>query len=156
MHEPLNVRADYIDMQFAATAERTREIGSLTYENYCGVSLRDLTVLRLIGNAPGITMGELVQAVSIEKTIVSKLVSALVNDGLVIRQVGIEDARQIHLSLTVKGITLVTEAVPLGQALESRFLARLTEDEVQTLRRILQKLDGTDVGRDQGTTFSSK
>jgi MarR family transcriptional regulator, temperature-dependent positive regulator of motility len=143
MHKPLQVRDDYLDIRFLATAERTRERGSLTYESKCDVSIREITLLRIIANSPGITMGELVLAASVEKTTASKLVSGLVNNGLIVRHVGTEDARQIQLALTDEGISLVKVAIPLGQALEDRFLACLTATEIQTLKRILQKLNGT-------------
>lgn len=144
MHKPLNVKADYINVLLDKAAERTRERGSRIYEIEFGVSLRDLRLLRTIGNAPGISMGELVQVSAIEKTLASKLISALVRRNLVKRHIGVEDARQIRLSLSEEGISLVLKAEPLGQELEARFLDCLSEKEVQTLRRILEKLTASE------------
>jgi DNA-binding MarR family transcriptional regulator len=140
MHKPLNIKSDYINVLLDTAAERTRERGSRIYEIKFDVSLRDLRLMRTIGNAPGITMGELVQASAIEKTLASKLIAALVRRGFVERHIGVEDARQIQLSLREEGIALVRKAEPLGKELEARFLNCLTEREIQTMRQILQKL----------------
>jgi DNA-binding MarR family transcriptional regulator len=85
-------------------------------------------------------MGELVQASAIEKTLASKLIAALVRRGFVERHIGVEDARQIQLSLREEGIALVRKAEPLGKELEARFLDCLSAREIQTMRQILQKL----------------
>jgi DNA-binding MarR family transcriptional regulator len=140
MHKPLKLKSDYINVLLDTAAERTRERGSRVYEIEFNVSLRDLRLLRLVGNSPGISMGQLVKISAIEKTLASKLVGALVRRGLVKRQIGVEDARQIHLSLTEPGVDLVLKAEPLGKKLEARFLHCLSEKEIQMLTQILQKL----------------
>jgi DNA-binding MarR family transcriptional regulator len=140
MHPPLQVKIDYLNFLFDAANERTRERGSRVYELELGISTRDLRILRMIGVAPGITVGELVQRCLIEKTLFSKLTKSLVQRGLVERQIGQEDARQIHLCLTDAGIDLVLRAEPLAKELEARFLDCLTEVEMKSLQRILHKI----------------
>jgi DNA-binding MarR family transcriptional regulator len=140
MQTPLKLKSDYINVLLDTAAERTRERGSRVYEIELGVSLRDLRLLRTIGSSPGISMGQLLHASAIEKTLGSKLVGALVRRGLVMRQIGVEDARQIHLFLTESGVELVLKAEPLGKKLEARLLHCLNEKEIQMLTGILQKL----------------
>ena len=140
MRKPLNLKSDYINVLLDMAAERTRERGSRVYEIEFGVSLRDLRLLRTIGLSPGISMGQLVKLSAIEKTLASKLVGALVRRNFVKRDIGAEDARQIHLSLTESGVDLVLKAEPLGRKLEARFLHCLSEKEIQMLKQILQKL----------------
>ena len=115
MHAPLQLKTDYINVLLDLASSRTRDRGSRVYEIELGLSIRDVRLLRMIGGAPGITMGQLVQTCAIEKTLVSKLVASLVQRELVQRQIGNEDARQIHLCLTQAGIDLVLEdSVQLG------------------------------------------
>ncbi len=140
MHPPLQVKIDYLNFLFDAANERTRERGSRVYELELGISTRDLRILRMIGVSPGITVGELVQRCMIEKTLFSKLTKSLVQRGLVQRQIGQEDARQIQLCLTDAGIDLVLRAEPLAKELEARFLDCLTEAEMKSLQRILHKI----------------
>jgi len=140
MHPPLQVKIDYLNFLFDAANERTRERGSRVYELELGISTRDLRILRMVGVSPGITVGELVQRCMIEKTLFSKLTKSLVQRGLVERQIGQEDARQIQLCLTDAGIDLVLRAEPLAKELEARFLDCLTEVEMKSLQRILHKI----------------
>lgn len=146
MHAPLQLKTDYINVLLDVTSERTRDRGSRVYELELGLSIRDVRLLRMIGGAPGITMGQLVQTCAIEKTLVSKLVGSLVQRELVERQIGNEDARQIHLCLTRTGIDLVLQAEPIGVEMEARFLDCLTTGEVDTLRRILHKIIDAEAG----------
>ena len=146
MHAPLELKTDYINVLLDLASERTRDRGSRVYEIELGLSIRDVRLLRMIGGAPGITMGQLVQTCAIEKTLVSKLVGSLVQRELVQRQIGSEDARQIHLSLTPSGIDLVLQAEPIGREMEARFLDCLAVAEVAALHRILNKIIDAEAG----------
>ncbi|MGO4612301.1 MarR family transcriptional regulator, partial [Variovorax sp. 2RAF20] len=75
----------------------SKAAGSQFYENEFGVTVRDLRVLRLVALEPGLTLSRLIELTLLEKTQVSKLVSALVRQGLLSRQIGELDARQINL-----------------------------------------------------------
>lgn len=145
MHEPLQLKTDYLNVLLDQATERTRDRGSRVYEIELGLSLRDIRLLRTIGGSPGITIGQLVQVCAIEKTLASKLVSALVQRELVERQIGSEDARQIQLHLSQAGIDLVMLAEPIGHEMEARFLDCLSPPEVDTLRRILGKIIDAEV-----------
>lgn len=144
--QPLDIKSDYINVLLDVASERTRYRGSQVYEVELGLSIRDLRLLRMVGVAPGISMGELVQQSGIEKTLASKHVSALVQRGWVERQVGQADARQVVLALTDEGEALVLQAEPLGHELESRFLDVLTSAEIASLRRMLLKLITAEAG----------
>jgi DNA-binding MarR family transcriptional regulator len=154
MHKPLQLKTDYLNVLLDVASERTRDRGSRVYEIELGLSIRDVRLLRMIGGAPGITMGQLVQSCGIEKTLVSKLVGSLVQRALVQRRIGTEDARQIHLELTDGGVELVLRAEPIGREMEARFLDCLSASEVQTLHRILQKIIDAEAGsRDMFEVF---
>ena len=140
MHAPLKIKTDYINILLDIAAQKTRERGDLVYECQLGVSLRDIRLLRLIGVQPGVVMGELTEQSGIEKTLASKLVSSLVQRGLVVRRIGQRDARKTHLELSPDGVDLVTRAEPLGALLERGFGKFLSADEIKSLRAILKKV----------------
>ena len=140
MRQPLQVKTDYLNFLFDAVNERTRAIGSRVYEIELGISTRDLRILRMVGVSPGVTVGELVQRCMIEKTLFSKLTKSLVQRGLVERQIGQQDARQVQLCLTDAGVDIVLRAEPLAKELEARFLDCISEAEMKSLQRILRKI----------------
>lgn len=143
---PLDIKSDYLNVLLDVASERTRYRGSQVYETELGLSIRDLRLLRMVGMAPGISMGELVQQSGIEKTLTSKIVSALVQRGWVERQLGQADARQVLLALTDAGEALVLQAEPLGHELEAGYRDILTPAEIATLRRLLLKIIAAESG----------
>jgi len=115
--ETLKLKSDYINVLLDLAAERTRYRGSCVYELKFDLSLRDMRLLRTVGESPGMTIGQLVEQCAIEKTLTSKLVSALVQRGLISRQVGEQDARQTHLHLTDAGRDLRSQAEDIPRQL---------------------------------------
>jgi DNA-binding MarR family transcriptional regulator len=136
----MKVKTDYLNILLDLAAQRTRERGDRAYERVLGMPLRDVRLLRMIATQPGISMGALADGSGVEKTLASKLIGSLVKRGLVERQIGRSDARNIHLMLTDEGEALVKRAEPLGKKLESGFALMLAEDELSDLRKILQKV----------------
>ncbi|GAA5231719.1 MarR family transcriptional regulator [Verticiella sediminum] len=150
MRKPLRIKDDYLNVLLDVASERTRQRGSRVYEIKIGLSLRELRLLRTIGMHPGITMGQLVRSVGIEKTLASKRVNTLVRRGLIAREIGTVDARQIELCLTDDGERTVLAAEPLGKKLERGFLNCLSAAEVDTLRTLLKKMiDAEAASRDR-------
>ena len=140
MRAPLKVKTDYLNILLDLAAQRTRERGDRAYERVLGMPLRDVRLLRMIGTQPGISMGALSDGSGLEKTLASKVIGSLVKRGLVERQIGRKDARNVHLTLTDSGEDVVKRAEPLGKTLESGFSLMLGEDELRELRSSLQKV----------------
>lgn len=138
--KPLNVRVDYITITLDVVNERLKAVGSELYQRECGVSLRELRLLRFIGNEPGLTLTRLIERSLLEKTLASKAITALVKRGLVVRSIGPVDARQICLELTDEGIATVMNAERIGRAGLAAFREALTDEEHEIFRRCLQKL----------------
>lgn len=138
--KPLNVRVDYVTITLDVVNERLKAIGSELYQRECGVSLRELRLMRFIGNEPGLTLTRLIEQSFLEKTLASKAITALVKRGLVVRSVGRVDARQICLELTDEGVATVMSAERIGKAGLRAFREALTDEEHAVFRRCLQKL----------------
>jgi len=136
--KPLKIlrNSDYVTFMLDMVNERMKSQGSALYERECGVTLRELRLLRFIGSEPGLTLTRLIEGVYLEKTLASKAVQR----DLVLRSVGVEDARRICLHLTQDGVAVVMSAEPIGRLAESTFRASLSEAEHQMFRRCLDKL----------------
>jgi DNA-binding MarR family transcriptional regulator len=156
MRQALQIKGDYTNILLDMAAQRTRERGDRAYEKHLGVSLRDIRLLRLIGSTPGVIMSSLSEQTGIEKTLASKLIASLVKRGWVKKHIGREDARQVQLELTESGKKLVLRAEPLGTFLERGFGLLLSDAEIKTLRKLLQKVvDAERSTRDQFETWLS-
>jgi DNA-binding MarR family transcriptional regulator len=139
--KPLKVQVDYVTVTLDLINERLKSQASNLYQRECGVSLREVRLLRFIANEPGLTLTRLIECTYLEKTLASKAVTTLVQRGLVVRSVGVADARQICLELTDEGVATVLAAEPIGRLAIKIFREALTDEEREIFQRCLHKLD---------------
>ena len=138
--KPLKVQLDYITLTLDVVNERLKTQAAELYQRECGVSLREVRLLRFIASEPGLTLTRLIARASLEKTLASKAITALVRRGLVLRAVGTEDARRISLELTDAGVATVMSAEPIGRFAVRMFDAAISDEEQAVFHRCLQKL----------------
>jgi len=113
---------------------------SQVYKAQLGLNIRELRVIRAIGDAPGLSSRALSEATFIEQTLISKHLRKLVDEGYVHRQLESADARKVALQLTTKGEAVRQEADRLGEEMERDFLSALTPEELDIFNRCLAKL----------------
>lgn len=140
MPSPASSILEYMSFRLNRLCDMTRNAASGFYEREFGIGVRELRVLRFAGLEPGLTLTRLIELVLLEKSGTSKLVTALAKQGLLRREIGEADARQVNLFLTPAGEALVARTYERGDVLEKMFLSVLTEAEVQTLDRCIGKL----------------
>lgn len=131
---------DFVTFRLDVVSDQAKQIATAMYEQACNVSLRELRVLRLAYHTPGITQGEVVSASRLEKTLVSKLVTVLARRGLLVREIGVDDARCVQLQLTDEGRDVVRQCNRLGRKMEKSVLSVLTAEELATFESCLAKL----------------
>ncbi|MFP3553298.1 MarR family winged helix-turn-helix transcriptional regulator [Paraburkholderia sp. SIMBA_049] len=110
------------------------------YRPACGLDVRSLRVLRIVCDTPGITTTALKEQTLIEKTLLSKLLSDLIDRKLVRRTIHPDDARHFQLWATAAGEKTRVASDELGQSLEAEMLSMLSQDERDELNRIVDKL----------------
>lgn len=116
------------------------EMANEAYVGSCGLNVRELRILRLADDNPGITFSELVADARFERSLTSRLLSKLIKAGLIRRTIGKTDARQFNLHTTVKGRETCARAALVAGELEEHFLTPLTSAERDILIACLQKL----------------
>lgn len=131
---------DYVTFRLDVLVSIAKEDASAVYERETGVSLHDLRVLRNVAFQPGLIQGQLVDLCYVEKTSLSKRVTALEQRGLLRRQTGEQDARQSHLTLTTTGEEIVARCELLGRALESDMLSTLSVIERELFDNCIDKI----------------
>jgi len=110
------------------------------YRPACGLDVRSLRVLRIVCDTPGITTTALKEQTLIEKTLLSKLLSDLIDRKLVRRTIHPDDARHFQLWATAAGEKTRVASDELGQSLETEMLSMLSQEERDELNRIVDKL----------------
>jgi DNA-binding MarR family transcriptional regulator len=131
---------DFLTFRLDVLSGQAKQMASDVYEQACGVSLRELRILRQANHRPGITQSEVAAGAYLEKTLVSKLVTSLARRGLLVRRIGEEDARWVQLFLTDKGTQIVRECNKLGRRMERSLLSVLSDKQAEVLEECVAAL----------------
>lgn len=105
-----------------------------------GVSVAQWTVLVTLWEVDGITQKELSDRVTVETATLSRTIDRMERDGLVKRVRSESDRRQVHVFLTDYGAGLWRQLVPEAEAMLTIALVGISEDEEETLRRLLKRV----------------
>jgi DNA-binding MarR family transcriptional regulator len=98
--------------QLASIAEDAITPAAKLFKQRFGLDVRELRVLRLIGDEPGISFTELAHRTRFERSATSRMLSRLIKTALVRRVIDEEDARKFQFFLTQKGENLRQQADP--------------------------------------------
>lgn len=74
--------------------------------NCCGVTISQCHAIVEIGRAKEISLNELAQILTLDKSTMSRTINNLVEDSLVVRELHSEDRRYITIKLTDEGIKI--------------------------------------------------
>jgi len=100
---------------------------------------RSMGVLELLASKGGLTQQEVGQTLGIDRTSIVMLVDDLEQKGFVVREKHPNDRRCHSLVLTAKGIEAQKKIVQAAELAEGRVLSKLTLEERQTLRALLEQ-----------------
>ena len=87
-----------------------------------GYSIREMRVLRIVDDNPGITFVEIWEKSGLERSLTSRILQKLIGDGLLFRNSSGTDARKYHLATTPKGQALRQRGRVMSDALEALLL----------------------------------
>ncbi|HET6763106.1 MAG TPA: MarR family transcriptional regulator [Longimicrobiaceae bacterium] len=108
-----------------------------------GLSLAKVGALHHLASAPGpLPLGQLADRLCCVRSNVTQLVDRLEADGLVRRVPDPSDRRSVLAAITPAGRERFTAARAAKEQAQAGMLAGLDDAERETLRRLLQRLDG--------------
>ena len=93
-------RDSFLTFRLDQLSQTAMAKASQVYKERLGLNIRELRVMRAIGDEPGLSSRSLSEATFIEQTLVSKHLRKLVDAGLVRRELESADARRVALQLT--------------------------------------------------------
>jgi DNA-binding MarR family transcriptional regulator len=107
-----------------------------------GASGTPLAILKVLATQNGEDRpGDLAQATGVAPSVVSRALTRLEEDGLVVRHKDEADARACHISLTAEGRAQLATISDQYAALLDDALADLTDDDVERLPGLLHTLE---------------
>ena len=96
-------------------------------------------ILRVLWTENNITVAQLSKITLLPAPSLVGILDRLVKKNLLIRNRSDEDSRQVQISLTTKGQELQQLVAPSVLAIHSRLKARVSNEEWQSLERLLKK-----------------
>jgi DNA-binding MarR family transcriptional regulator len=112
-----------------------------------GLGVNDFEVLLLLANAAPqrLRLGELNRAATLSQPALSRMVSRLEAQGLVVRSETADDRRAVLVEITERGMETLRLAVPVHAAcVRGGFIDRLSQEEQDALVAILGRIQVAD------------
>lgn len=99
-------------------------------------------ILILLLESKGMTQKELTVHLGVQPGSVSEVIGKLERNGLIIRTESEADHRTMNLLLTEEGQTVAQQAFAVRNVWHENMFSALSEEEKQTLLRLLEKVNG--------------
>ena len=113
---------------------------SIRMESALGLTAQQRLVLRILGQLPGMTPGQLAELLHVDRGSVTAIIKRLEARDQVMRGPDANDGRRVSLTLTAKGRCLdVPAQISVERAVELA-LDRSTAADVAAVRRVLARL----------------
>jgi len=110
------------------------------YNKRFGLSIPEWRVIAVLGRFPGLSAVEVAERTLMDKVAVSRAVTKLIKTGRVDRQFADADRRRSILHLSEQGREVHDEIAPLALKFEEDLLQGLSDEEIQTLNLIMERL----------------
>lgn len=105
-----------------------------------GVSLPEWRVLAVLAHHGTLRFGDLALSTGVEPPTLVRVLTVMERNKWVRREPSSEDRRATNVKVTSDGRALARSIIPLAKASATKALAGLSADEVEFLRRLLQRM----------------
>lgn len=131
---------DFLPYRLSILSNTVSSTIASAYNKRFGLSIPEWRVIAVLGRFPGLSAVEVAERTLMDKVAVSRAVSKLIKTGRVNRQFADADRRRSILHLSGEGRTVHDEIAPLALKFEEDLLHGLSEEEIQTLNVLMERL----------------
>jgi len=140
VHPRIKTLRQALSFKVAKLAALNERSGSLYFQKALGLRLNEWRVLGVIVPEGEMLFSELRDALRIDKGQLSKVVKSLNEQALITSRISDIDARQVTLSVTVKGLKTHEKALKFTQSRNDEVVATLTSEECAEFMHLLDKI----------------
>ena len=106
-----------------------------------GITLTQWRVIALVGAAGQTQSSKLSKEAALDKSLLSRNLKTLIEQGVVESKTDAEDHRVQILSLTSKGRAIFEKTLPVTQARQKQLREGLTDEELRVFHKVLDHLE---------------
>lgn len=136
---PANLK-ELFSFRLNVLAHMSSKIAALANEQEFELDSREWRIIGLLGAFSPFSLQALAREVNVDKSQASRIVSSLIQRGLMQRGADENDGRGVQLSLTPQGKTVYRKVFPKAIKRNEALLSVLSESDRQCLERILTQL----------------
>ena len=131
---------EFLPYRLAVLSNTVSTTVARAYDKRFSVSIPEWRVIAILGRFPGLSAVEVAERTMMDKVAVSRAVTKLIKNGRIDRQFADADRRRSILNLSDEGRRVHDEIAPLALQFERDLLLGLTEEEIETLSVIMERL----------------
>jgi DNA-binding MarR family transcriptional regulator len=131
---------DFLPYRLSILSNTVSSTIASAYNKQFGLSIPEWRVIAVLGRFSGLSAIEVAERTLMDKVAVSRAVTKLIKTGRVNRQFADADRRRSILNLSEEGRKVHDEIAPLALKFEEDLLHGLSEEEIQTLNVVMQRL----------------
>jgi len=131
---------DFLPYRLAILSHTVSTSIARAYDQRFGLTIPEWRVIAILGRFPGLSAVEVANRTMMDKVAVSRAVTKLIKSGRVDREFADADRRRSILNLSEEGRKVHDEVAPLALRIEDDLLHGLSEEEVETLNTIIERL----------------
>lgn len=134
----------YLPYRFVVLAARLSSKLAKQYKQEFGISIPEWRVLLNVGYTKDLSIRDIEQRVSLERSKVSRAATKLEAKGFLAKQVDARDKRLLKLTLTREGTELLAKLIPIAERFQAELNQILGEDTPALHLALDRLMEGTD------------
>jgi DNA-binding MarR family transcriptional regulator len=131
---------DFLPYRLAILSHTVSSLIARVYDNRFGLTIPEWRVIAIVGRFPGLSAVEVAERTMLDKVAVSRAVTKLIKAGRIDREFADADRRRSILMLSEAGRKVHDEVAPLAMAMEDDLLHGLTDEQVNALNAVIDRL----------------
>jgi len=130
----------YLPYRLSILSNRVSGRIAETYGDKFAISVTEWRIMAVLGEYPGISADEVSNKTQIEKSILSRAISKLLNRNLLNREIDPADKRRSMLKLSKTGQSVYDEIVPIAYDMEKELLNCFNAEETEAFSKLVDRL----------------
>ncbi len=131
----------FLPYRLSVLSNRISDSLANKYRKRFGINVHEWRILSALGEEKKLSAVAITNRIAMDKVTVSRAVKRLIEKGLIIKGLDSKDQRSYALALSVDGIKMYQQLVPIALAHEQEVIANLTSKDKENLLELLLKLD---------------
>ena len=138
-HQILNLER-YLPYRLSILSNRISANIADTYSDKFGLSVTEWRIMAVVGEYPNISADQVSVKTQIEKSMLSRAITKLLQRNLLEREFDPKDKRRSMLRLTTTGISVYDEVVPISYDYERQLLKCFSDTEKDQISELIDRL----------------